>query len=83
MDDGLCLNSDIINLNVDLHGYITPFRGLRQGDPLFPYLFLLCAKGLTNLLIKAERNGNLTDIKISRHYPPITRLLFTDDLYFL
>ena len=44
-------------LNGQPIGYIKPSRGLRQGDPLSPYLFLVCAMGLQSLLHKAELEG--------------------------
>ena len=39
-----------ILVNGELKGMIKPSRGLRQRDPLSPYLFLFCAKGLNALL---------------------------------
>ena len=35
-------------------GFITPTRGIKQGDPLSPYLYLLCVEVLSALLRKAE-----------------------------
>ena len=37
-------------INGEPRGHITPTHGIKQGDPLSPYLFLLCAKGLSSLL---------------------------------
>lgn len=41
-------------------GHIYPTRGWRQGDPISPYLFLICAKVLSSMLSRANRDGSLT-----------------------
>ncbi|CAL1413281.1 unnamed protein product [Linum trigynum] len=56
-----------------------PSRGLRQGDPLSPYLFLLCAEGLSALIKKDEKEGKIEGIQIRRQAPSISHLLFADD----
>lgn len=53
---------------------IFPQRGLRQGDPLSPYLFILCAEGLSALLQKAEHEGRIQGIKICRGAPSVNHI---------
>ena len=66
-------------INGEPKGKITPSRGLRQGDPISPYLFLLCAEGLSAMFKKEEREGNLNGIAVCRSAPRITHMLFADD----
>jgi hypothetical protein len=68
-------------VNGEKVGPIIPGRGLRQGDPLSPYLFILCAEGLSSLLSRAEATGDLTGTAICRGAPRITHLLFVDDCF--
>ena len=44
-------------INGEPKGKILPTRGLRQGDLISPYLFLLCVEGLTAMLGKEECGG--------------------------
>ncbi|XP_027157225.1 uncharacterized protein LOC113758655 [Coffea eugenioides] len=67
------------NLNGQKVGHIQPNRGIRQGDPLSPYLFIICAEGLSCLLHKAVIERELTGIKICRDSPSISHLFFADD----
>ena len=69
----------VVLLNGQPVGNIKPSRGLRQGDPLSPYLFLLCALGLQSLLHKAEVNGEINGVAICRNGPRISHLFFIDD----
>jgi hypothetical protein len=56
-----------------------PQRGLRQGDPLSPYLFILCADVFSALISKAQALKLIHEIKIAPRAPEITHLLFADD----
>ena len=56
-------------INGETKGNIVPSRGLRQGDPISPYLFLLCAEGLSAMLRKEEEQGNIQGISVCRGAP--------------
>ena len=60
-------------------GHIVPERGLRHGDPLSPYLFLLCVEAFNAMLSKAEKTGTLTEVPTSKNGPRPSHLFFTDD----
>lgn len=52
-----------------VHGpYFKPYRGLRQGDPLSPYLFLLCSKDFFTLLSREEKENNFTGFRINKYF---------------
>ena len=66
-------------INGEPKGRIVPTRGLRQGDPISPYLFLLCVEGLSAMLRKVENGGIPRGIMVCRQAPLVSHLLFVDD----
>ena len=66
-------------INGSVHGCIFPTRGLRQGDPLSPYLFLLCVDGFSSLIKDATRNQMLSGISICRGCSMVTHLFFANN----
>jgi hypothetical protein len=67
-----------IKVNGEYMNHIFPQR-LRQGDPLPPYLFIICAEGLSVMLQKAKMDGKIEGIRVCREAPRINHLFFTDD----
>nr|GEX52310.1 retrotransposon protein, putative, unclassified [Tanacetum cinerariifolium] len=63
---------------------IKPSRGIRQGDPMSPYLFIIVSDVLSRIKNNAMHLSLLTGIKMSRNCPVISHVLFADDsLFFL
>ncbi|GER38816.1 RNA-directed DNA polymerase (reversetranscriptase)-related family protein [Striga asiatica] len=76
-----CISTTSFSFNIggQALGNIIPSRGLRQGDPLSPYLFIIVTEALSNLINKACVSSNYKGIQISKHSPSISHLFFADD----
>lgn len=59
---------------------IAPKRGLRQGDPISPYLFVLCMERLSLLVNQRVEQGLWKPIKVANSGPHVSHLLFADDV---
>lgn len=68
-----------ILVNGQSRGLINPTRGLRQGDSLSPYMFLLCAEGLSALLNNVESQGLIKGVVMTKGGSRINHLLLADD----
>lgn len=71
-----------VSINGKIEGTIAPTRGLRQGYPLSPYHFRICAEGLSSLIRKVVIGRNLAEFSCNRG-PPVSHLFFADDSIFL
>ena len=58
----------------------SPSRGIHQGDPLSPYIFILCLEYIGLLIQDKTANNTWKPIKASRSSPVFSHLFFADDL---
>ncbi|GJS06407.1 reverse transcriptase domain, reverse transcriptase zinc-binding domain protein [Tanacetum coccineum] len=70
-----------ISVNGYVHGWFKGRRGLRQGDPLSPYLFTLVMEILTLLLQRKVRNSDEFQYHHLCEQQRIINLCFADDLF--
>lgn len=70
-----------INHSGKAFGLIVPSRGIRQEDPLFSYMFLICMEGLTALINDYKRRRLLTGRKVASGAPVLAHMFFADDSY--
>ena len=57
-----------------------PSQGIRQGDPLSPYIFILCMELLGHLIKEKRREKKWTPVKVSKSGIAFSHLFFVDDL---
>jgi hypothetical protein len=73
-----------VNFTPLLNGYksasFTTFRGIRQRDPLSPYLFILCSELLDRLINREVVNGSIKGVTLAPNAPIISKLSYADDV---
>ena len=76
----LCSSQVTILVNGMGDGFLRPCRGLRQGCPLSPYLFILAMEFLTKSIDQALQTHAVKGIKLAATAPILTHVMYGDDL---
>jgi len=81
LDEGVCVcgGSMSILVNGSPTEEISIHRGLKQGDSLAPFLFLLVAEGFSGLMRKATKASLFEGFEIGRNGLVVTHLQYADD----
>jgi hypothetical protein len=67
-------------VNGGMSNYFQPSRGLKQGDPLSSYLFILCQEVLARLIDREQAIGTICGVSMNRGGPSFTNVMFADDI---
>ncbi|CAN1745807.1 LINE-1 retrotransposable element ORF2 protein [Linum perenne] len=80
----LCVRSVKYSVLINTHKTesFVPERGLRQGCPLSPFLFIICAEGLSSMIRRESDLGHIHGVRVCRGAPLVSHLLFADDSFF-
>ena len=69
-----------LSINANSERKIQPSRGIRQGDPLSPYILILCVEFLGRELVRQSENlKNHIGIQTHSNSPKIMFLMFAED----
>ena len=79
-----CLSSTTfaILVNGNAKGWVKAIRGLRQGDPLSPFLLTTVVDVLSRLVVRAEERGLIEGLGVGRNRTRVSHLQFADDTVF-
>lgn len=80
ISDCYMVDSSALLLNGSVFGRIKVERGLRQRDPVSPYLFILLSELLSRMLLKLESEGKIQGVRFGRTEPALSHLFFADDI---
>jgi hypothetical protein len=77
-----CISSPTFSIIINGQSFakFVSSRGIRQGCPLSPYLFVFAVNELALALQDALQSNHLTGISLGPNCPPIHCLMFADDL---
>ena len=78
----VCLSSVSFEVLVNRgkSNHFVPRRGLRQGDPLSSYLFILGQEVLSRMLDRELMKGNINGAKASIRSPTLTHVMYANDI---
>ena len=65
-------------VNGNAKGWVKASRGLRQGDPLSPFLFTIVADVLSRMMLRAEERSLLEGFRVGRNRTRVSHLQFAD-----
>ena len=79
-----CLSSSNFSVMVNgrPRGIFNASRGIRQGDPLSPFIFVLVVDALNRLVVRARDVGLIEGFEIGRDRVKLSHLQFADDTIF-
>lgn len=76
----ICSTSVSILLKDGKFNNFKPYRGICQGDPVSPYIFILCIDNLSYLIENEFWFGKWKPLKLGRNSASLSHLMFTHDL---
>jgi len=72
-----------ILVNESTSSTFNPSLGIKQGNPLSPFLYILMAKGLGRIFKTSLFSIKIKGIKIHQNYDPLFHLQFIDNTYLM
>jgi len=78
----LCITSYSMRIlwNGEPTASFQPTRGIRQGDPLSPYIFVACMERLSHLIEGLVQSGQWKPLRVCQNGPQVSSLFFADDI---